>query len=270
MTRHSTSYASMRSNGQQAADFIKVLGPTLEKANLSYVQIACCDAEGWSSQSGMLSSLRSVDNYLRIITSHSYTSSPGSPMNTPHHVWQTEAADLNGNWQPAWYSSGGAGEGMTWANNIYQAIVNANCSAYLYWVGIQGGNTNSKLIRINGDKVEPSKRLWAFGNWSRGVRPGAVRLGTSGSTSNLRTSAFKNVDGSVAVQFINSGSSASAVNVKVNGGTVTSAKAWVTDNTRDIVALDASVSSGVGSVNVPSRSMVTVLLSGDSAAPALL
>jgi hypothetical protein len=156
----------MRSNGQQAADFIKVLYPTLQKANLtSEVQIACCDAEGWSSQSGMLSSLRSVDDQLGIVTSHSYTSSPGSPMSTKHRVWQTEAADLNGAWTTTWYASGGVGEGMTWANNIYQAIVNANCSAYLYWVGVQGGDTNSKMVRISNNAVQPSKRLWAFGQW---------------------------------------------------------------------------------------------------------
>lgn len=86
-------------------------------------------------------------------------------MNTKHRVWQTEAADLNGAWTTTWYASGGAGEGMTWANNIYQAIVNANCSAYLYWVGVQGGDTNSKMVRISNNAVQPSKRLWAFGQW---------------------------------------------------------------------------------------------------------
>jgi O-glycosyl hydrolase len=261
-----TSYASMRSNGQQAADFIKVLYPTLQKANLtSQVQIACCDAEGWSSQSGMLSSLRSVDDQLGIVTSHSYTSSPGSPMNTRHRVWQTEAADLNGAWTTAWYGSGGAGEGMTWANNIYQAIVNANCSAYLYWIGVQGGDTNSKMVRISNNAVQPSKRLWAFGQWSRFVRPGAVRVGTSGAPSGVKVAAFRNVDGSVAVQFINAGGSAVKVSVKVNGGggdILTVAKAWVTDNSHDIAEMDVAVSAGAAGASIPSRSMATIVLSG--------
>jgi hypothetical protein len=68
-------------------------------------------------------------------------------MNTPHRVWQTEAADLQGAWTSAWYSYGGAGEGWTWANHVYQAIVNANASAYLYWIGVQTGNTNSHMVR---------------------------------------------------------------------------------------------------------------------------
>lgn len=253
----------MRSSGQQAADFIKVLYPTIQKANLSsQVGIACCDAEGWSSQSGMLSSLKSVDDQLSIITSHSYTSSPSSPMSTKHRVWQTEAADLNGAWTTTWYGSGGAGEGMTWANNIYQAIVNANCSAYLYWVGVQGGDTNSKMVRISNGAVQPSKRLWAFGQWSRFVRPGAVRVGTSGSASGVKVAAFRNVDGSVAVQLINSGGSVAKVSVKLSGDTDAAvAKAWVTDNTHDIAELESSISGGVASASIPSRSMATILLS---------
>ena len=254
----------MRSSGQQAADFIKVLYPTIQKANLSaQVGIACCDAEGWNSQSGMLGSLRAVDDQLAIITSHSYTSSPGSPMNTKHRVWQTEAADLNGAWTTAWYGGGGAGEGMTWANNIYQAIVNANCSAYLYWIGVQGGDTNSKMVRISNNAVQPSKRLWAFGQWSRFVRPGAVRVGTSGSAAGVKVAAFRNVDGSVAVQFINSGGGAAQVNVKLSGGDLnaSAAKAWVTDNTRDIGDLQSSFAGGVASASIPARSMATILLS---------
>lgn len=63
-----TSYASMRSSGQQAADFIKVLKPTLDKANFTNVKVTCCDAEGWSSQQGMMSALSGVSSMLGTIT----------------------------------------------------------------------------------------------------------------------------------------------------------------------------------------------------------
>ncbi|KAK9773109.1 hypothetical protein AB5N19_05815 [Seiridium cardinale] len=160
---------------------------------VSHVGMNCCDAEGWSSQAGMLAHISSADQYISAITSH-------SPMNTRHPVWQTEAADLNGAWTAAWYTSGGAGGGMTWANNIHTAMVNANCSAHLYWTGVQGGDTSSKLVRIDGNNVIASKRLWAFGQWSRFVRPGAMRLGVSGSKPGLKTSAFRNVDWGVGLR----------------------------------------------------------------------
>ncbi|KAF2469905.1 putative endo-exoxylanase [Lindgomyces ingoldianus] len=262
-----TSYASMRSSGQQAADFIKVLRPALDKAGYQEVKIACCDAEGWSSQQGMMSGLNGVGEALGVVTAHSYTSSPGSPISTANKqpVWQTENADLQGAWTSTWYGSNGAGEGLLWANKIYDAVVRANCAAYLYWVGVQGGATNSKLIRIADDKKSliVSKRLWAFANWSRFVRPGAVRVGASGGPSGGKVSAFKNLDGSVSVQVINGGGSAGAVSVKVAGGgfTAKSAKAWITDNSHECDELTSELGTdGSVSASVPARSMVTFVL----------
>jgi O-glycosyl hydrolase len=63
-----TSYASMRSSGQQAADFVKVLRPTLNKSNYTNVKVTCCDAEGWNSQQTMMSALGSVSSLLGTIT----------------------------------------------------------------------------------------------------------------------------------------------------------------------------------------------------------
>lgn len=194
----------------------------------------------------------------------SYTSQPGSPINSKHPVWQTENADLQGAWTAAWYSNNGAGEGLLWANKIYDAVVRANCSAYLYWIGIQGGATNSKMVRISDDKksVNPSKRLWAFANWSRFVRPGAVRVGTSGGPSGAKVSAFKNPDGTISVQVIQGGTASGTVSVKVGGDLkVSAAKAWITDNTHDVGEQEATVGTdGSVSSTVPGRSMVTFVL----------
>ncbi|KAK3367570.1 glycoside hydrolase superfamily [Podospora didyma] len=257
-----TSYASMRSSGTQAADFIKVLRPTLDKANLTNVLINCCDTMGYNVMNTMLGQMRSVESQMGVATGHAYTSGPSSPLNTKLKSWMTEAGDNEGAWTSTWYSSGGAGEGFTWANNIYSAITSGNVSAYLYWIGAQdrASNTNSKMIRVVNKAVEPSKRLWAFGNWSRFVRPGAVRVGAS--ASGVRTTAFRNVDGTVSVQVINSGA-ARAVTITLSGGgefAVGSAAAWVTDNTRDIVQIEATIEGGKVSGNVPQRSMVTFVL----------
>lgn len=193
----------------------------------------------------------------------SYTSQPGSPINTRYPVWQTENADLQGPWATSFYSNNGAGEGLLWANKIYDAIVRANATAYLYWIGVQGGPTNSKLIRISDDKkqVIPSKRLWAFANWSRHVRPGAVRIGTNGGPNGAKVSAFRNLDGSVAVQVIQGGTASGTVSVKTSTA-IGAAKAWITDNSHDCDEQTTTVSADGGSVSaqVPGRSMVTFVL----------
>lgn len=187
-------------------------------------------------------------------------------------MWQTEYADLQGPWTAAWYSNNGAGEGLRWANTIYDAIVNANATGYLYWIGVQGGPTNSKMIRISDDKksVIPSKRLWAMANWSRFVRPGAIRVKTVGGPSGAKVSAFKNIDGSVSVQVIQGGTASGTVTVEIgasvpgfNGWRVKSHKAWITDSSRDVVEIPTTLAPGDTKVsaNVPGRSMVTFVLS---------
>ncbi|KAF9530032.1 glycoside hydrolase superfamily [Crepidotus variabilis] len=264
------SYASMISSGSQSAEFIKILSPTLAANNLSSIKITCCDAEGWQSQAGMTQQIVSAgaESLLGVVTSHPYTSQPGSPFNTRLPVWQTEWADLNGGWTTAWYSNGGAGEGMTWATRIHSGLTSSNISGYFAWVGTQSGGTNEPLMRIDGANVIVSKRVWAFGQFSRFVRPGAVRVATGGGT-NLRISAFKNaadddvMKGALAVQVINSGTGATTVNIKVSGGTAaTAVKAWVTDNTRDLNETTATLGTD-GSItgSVPARSMVSFVIS---------
>ena len=251
----------MQINGAQAAEFIEVLRPTLDASNLTHVQINCCDTMGYGTMNSFLNQMRGVESMMGVATGHSYTSSPNSPLNTQLRSWQTEAADNNGAWTSAWSQGGGAGEGMTLANNIHTAITAGNVSAYLYWIGAQDrpSNTNSKMIRVANGKVEPSKRLWAMGNWSRFVRPGAVRVAAEGG--NVRTSAFVNVDGALAVQVINGGGEM-AVSISVAGGDGyegASATAWVTDNERDCDEIEVSADGGV-SGSVPARSMVTFVL----------
>ncbi|KAF2470663.1 glycoside hydrolase [Lindgomyces ingoldianus] len=261
------SYASMLSSGTQAADFIKILYPTLQKNNMSDVGINCCEGTGWSVASGHASQIAAagVENMVYAITSHEYTSRISGTMKTTRRVWQTEYSDLNGGWSTSWYSSGGAGDGFTWANTVFNGIVNSNLTAYIFWEGVQdratNNNNNEKLILVDGQSYTVSKRLWAFAQF-RIVRPGAVRVGASGG-SNLKSAAFVNTDGSIAVVMINSGTGAANVGVSLTGSTLTNpvVKAWLTDNTHDMSATDVTVGTdGTASASVPGRGMISFLV----------
>lgn len=175
-----TSYASMRSTPQQAASFMGVLRSAVADASdlVRKPLLTCCDTMSWAAAPPFIAAAAPD-----VATAHAYTSSPTSPLGKVK-TWMTEAADNNGAWTSAWYSNGGAGEGLTWANNIHAALTQGNVSAYLYWIGAQdrSTNTNSKLIRVigttgEGKRVEASKRLWAMAGWSRFVRPRVVRVG---------------------------------------------------------------------------------------------
>ncbi|KAK3380053.1 glycoside hydrolase superfamily [Lasiosphaeria ovina] len=260
----SASYASMSSNGAQAADFIKVLYPTVQAAGLGNTTgIVCCDSEGWGNQVSMTNAIKSAgaESMLKAVTSHTYTGGPSGAMNTKVPVWLSEQCDLNGGWSTSWYGSGGAGEGLTWANNVYSAVVNNGVSGYVYWEGVQwpNPNTNEKLIKVDNrtNTYEVAKRLWALANWSRFVLPGAVRVGSSGG-SGVKTAAFKNTDGSIAVVAISTGSSASNVNIKVSGATPAAVVAYVSDNTHNCEKTTASVAAdGTISGSVAGRSITT-------------
>ena len=125
----------MLSNGQQAADFIKVLHKTLQANNMSSIGINCCENTGWNATKKTFAELKSagVEDLLYAIATHPYTSDLGPALDTKARVWQTEYADLGGAWTTAWYKNGGKGEGLTWAKQIHYALTTTNLNAYFYW-----------------------------------------------------------------------------------------------------------------------------------------
>jgi O-glycosyl hydrolase len=240
----------MLSSGQQAADFIKVLAPTVKAAGLN-VKLTCCDATGYNAQKKMLPGLAAVDSLYDVVTTHGYSSDPTAPFASSKHAWMTETADLSGKWTASYYSSGAAGEGQTWAEKIHTALVDASFSAYLYWEGAEDAGTsptNSALIDLHGGVVAASKRFWVYAQWSRFVRPGAVRIGANGSSATLKVSAFKNTDGSVAVQVLNTGASAATISISGVKGT---ASAYITSESHELDPMTGT--------SVPAHSMVTFL-----------
>lgn len=258
----------MLATGAEAAEFIKILHPTLQSHNLSHVSINCCEATGWSVGAQMLQQIQAAgaEPLLGVYTAHTYTSTFSGPLNTNRKVWQSEYSDLSGRWTTAWYSSGGSGEGYTWANTLHAAFATANLNGYLWWEGVQwpSPNNNEKLILLDGERVTVSKRLWAFAQYSRYVRPGARRIGAAaagGGGGGVKVTAYRNVDGSVVVVGLNTGTGAVELEVEVEGEGVKAARAYVTDEEKDMeetaveVAGDGRVTARVGG-----RGLITFVL----------
>lgn len=252
----------MQSSGTQAAEVIKILRPTLDRANLTSIGINCCEATGWSvaTQHAQQIASAGAESLIYAITSHEYTSRISGTMRTNARVWQTEYSDLNGGWSTSWYTNGAAGDGFTWANTVFNGIVSSNLSAYIFWEGVQdratNNNNNEKLILVDGQTYQVSKRLWAFAQF-RVVRPGAVRVGSSGG-SNLKSGAFLNPDGSVAVVVINSLTGNQILGVMLPGYPVV--QAWFTDYTHDMSETTVMVvSDGTATASVPARGMISFL-----------
>jgi hypothetical protein len=261
----STSYASMQSNGQQEADFLKVLYPTLKRSGLK-TQIACCDATGWDAQQEMLTGIQAAgqEGTLGLVTGHGYSSKPTYPLKTGVKVWQTEWSTFDPiNYD--WYVAGNSSEGLTWANNVQKAFTLANVTGHLYWWGAANTTDNQSLLFVNGtSEVKVTKRLWAHAHFgSKFIRKGARRIdvGVVGSSA-LNVSAFANTDGSTAVQVINNGNEAETVNLQglktsKHGKVVT----YLTNQENDLKRGYATVQRGNTAVaKVPAKSLFSFVV----------
>jgi glucosylceramidase len=130
-------------------------------------------------------------------------------------------------------------------------------NAFFYWWGAHGSDSNSGLIRLDGDSYAISKRFWALAAFSRFVRPGAVRVAASGGA--LGVSAFRNPDGSLAVQVLNTGTAAAPVDLSPGRGGV--ARPYVVDATHDLApAPPRRLRHGTLRTTVPARALVSFLV----------
>jgi O-glycosyl hydrolase len=253
------------SNAQEAVSFIPTLHETVKAAGLD-TKLTCCDAMGWNTQRTYTSNLVSggVEKYLTVITAHSYSSEPTTSLSvTSLPKWNTEGGPKT-SFITTWHKSGGENEGMTWANKLAVAMVNAQLSAYLFWEGFEVKQTQagSHLVdTFNGSTATPSGIFWAFAMWSRYIRPGAVRVGTTGTLPSTITGAFLNTDRSVVVVFTNNGGSAQSAKLSVNDFNAGSTAAWATSSAGNFVSTPATLVGGAVSVSIPAHGVVTVKIS---------
>lgn len=109
--------------------------------------------------------------------------------------WFVETGDGPGTWLTG--SGGTPGNGaITVALKMHNALVHGNASAYLYWEFVDGGSGPTEHSLLGSSQVSnptSSKKYAAFGQFSRFVRPGAVRVDatfTGGVTSILGASEY--------------------------------------------------------------------------------
>lgn len=258
-----TSYASMQSDGQQAADFLKILYPTFQKKRLS-TGLVCCDAAGWEEGRERLEGIQEAgyENTLDIVSSHGYNDPLTDPYKTDKKVWQTEWAELNNPWSPVWDNVSAPFEGLVWAQHIQDAFAISNVSAFVNWIGAEYTTGNSPLILIYGDSYIISKRFWAYAQFSKFVFRGARRIdvGISPKQEVVRVSGFQNKDGSVAIQIINTAHVEEEVVIDLRGVRGRSVKSYLTNNQYDLKEASVQISGVSIKASIPARSMMSFVM----------
>jgi O-glycosyl hydrolase len=258
-------YDSMIMTPAQTANLLGYLGPTMARSGLS-TGTECCATEGWDyaqQYAAAIEAYKPASKYTAVFTSHGYTEAPDSSLKGwTKPVWETEWSTFQ-SWDPAW-DDGTTASGFSWAQNIYDGLTASNLSAFLYWWGTATpsfNGDNESLVLINGDKVTPSGRLWAFANYSRFVRPGAIRIGSSSADGDLEVTAFRNTNGSTAIVVLNTGTSAQTASFSLHGTGGTYATPYLTNATHDVAAqARIRVAHDSFTANVPARALVTYYL----------
>lgn len=177
-------------NPVEVTSFLPTLSATLQSAGLdNQVKVTCCDTIGWGNAKTVAGRLISagMEKYLGLLTSHMYTGDPNSAITgTKLPVWMTEGADLKSRWDASWYNNGAPSEGLTWANKIASAIIQANLSGYIYWQGLEvnQGQASSYLVyafffpnfrrewSVNATVSNPFSRPVPFSTVKTRYRPG--------------------------------------------------------------------------------------------------
>jgi O-glycosyl hydrolase len=264
-----TDYSSMNLTPAQAANFADVFGPILTSAHKMTTKLECCDTVGWDSANEYAPAIEAdshASSYVKIFTSHGYTAAPAAPLSGwSEPAWETEWSTFD-TFDPAWDDDTDA-SGLTWAQNIYNGLTSANLSAFFYWYGADFYTTdNQDLIEVQGSTVTPSARLWAFANYSRFVRPGAVRVAAASSDNGLEVTAFKNTDKKVAIVALNTNASPVTVTFSLDGsGMPESGEAtpYVTDGSSDTASQSKiRITGATFSATIPARALATYEMKG--------
>jgi O-glycosyl hydrolase len=225
----------------------------------------------------------------RIILGHSYwTNTPVPYMklirqqlrDTCRHYgirfWQSELCIMSNDEE----IGGGGGYDFSMKTALYVARVihhdlcYADAESWSWWRAC-GGDYKDGLIRVyehrsspsfggsRGEVARDSRLLWALGNYSRFVRPGAVRYEVDGPEApyGLMVSAYRNTDGRWVVVALNYADTQADFDFSVNDG---QPHRWQVYRTSDVDGETLKpINTVEGSTTLPSKSITTLVAQHD-------
>jgi glucuronoarabinoxylan endo-1,4-beta-xylanase len=236
-------YESCAYTGASMASFIGTyMGPALANSG---VKIMAPETQNWCGFPGFESAIlgdAKASSYVSIIATHEY----GCTLKAYPEIaqagkefWETEVFD-----QSTAGDSDGMGSALRVVKFIHDSLTIANMNAWHYWWVYSGGQGG--LWNTDNTPATVTKRLWIMGNYSRFVRPGYQRVGTTGAVpSGILLTAFKNpADGTVVVVAANPNTTASSVSVFISGAAPCTFTPWVTSSTDSLAGKTALAVSG--------------------------
>jgi O-glycosyl hydrolase len=172
-------------------------------------------------------------------------------------IWQTEMGQTTAG-NGVLTTGKDIANGLAYARMIHHAFTLTEANAWLYWWMWQADSDDSDaLIYINGGDFSYAKRYYVIGQFSKFIRPGWTRVGsTTSPKAGVYTSAYKHENESALV-YINHSSSAQTVTLDLSGGSVAWSAAYRTSVSEDMAPV-ANVISG-STVALSANSVTTII-----------
>jgi glucuronoarabinoxylan endo-1,4-beta-xylanase len=264
-------YESCNYTPASLASFIGTyMGPALAGSGARIMAPETVNCFSFPNYESAILNAPNASQYTTIFATHEYgCEAKAAPelAQAGKEYWETEIYDTVTPADP------GMGSALRVAKLIHDAMTVASMNAWHYWWVYTSSSTNDALWDTASG--QPSKRLWVEGNYSRFVRPGFVRVGTSGSApSGVLVSAYQNpLDSSLVVVAVNNNATATPFSVFLSGGGSDGAAAqapcsvtpWVTSSSDSLVAKPAlSVAGSRFSYSLAPQSVTSFVSSGNS------
>jgi glucuronoarabinoxylan endo-1,4-beta-xylanase len=243
----------------QLATWIDVLGPAMAAIGVKVMAPETMNACGFTTYFNAIKADTAAWNAVNIFASHEYGCGtlPSEPSIAAagKEYWETEVDTGTGKGDS---SGDGIASALPMATTLHNDLTKANLNAWhIWWLYNASGNGGCLYDTTNNVW---SKRLWVLGNYARFVRPGYMRVSTSGTMpSGVLVTAYQNpADGTVAVVAINSNTSATPLSLYISGVVPCSITPWVTSATDSLASkTPITVSNARFSATLDAQSVTT-------------
>jgi glucuronoarabinoxylan endo-1,4-beta-xylanase len=260
------SYGGCGYTGEQIRTFVRdYLGPTFKRDGLDKTTTIMIAESNYGETQFVTPTLNDAAAlaYVGILGWHQYNDGTTPTTVAGAESWATEIA--HGPW-------GGATTDLSWPealwrhSQLFDAVVNKNAGSWSYYKFVSGGV--SGLLYVYNNDYATGKGFWWIAHYSKFVRPGWVRIGTSVTIvgGGAKIAAFKDpASGRFAVVVGNEGTSkpGPAITVTCDGFTPRKVSAYLTPGEDQNVNMqgptDVPIANGKFSYTVPNVSIVTLV-----------
>jgi glucuronoarabinoxylan endo-1,4-beta-xylanase len=257
-----STYESCNWSAQEIHDFVPYLYNSLVASNVSSTRIMLPESQNWLDYSNLAVTAMSDTNVapmVGLIACHNYDGlygpTPLTKISYGKTLWESEVSNDSD-------SDGSITNGVYYGQRIHLFLTQAQVNAWHYWWLMNG------LMDTN---ATPTKRMFALGQFSRFVRPGAYRIDATNNGA-AQISAYKQPSGAFAIVAINSqNADISQVFTVTNCGIGSSVTPWVTSSNLSLAAQAAIfVTNSSFACTLPAMSVVTLVGYGSNSPPVLL